>query len=105
MNLKNNPTAAQLQPLIAACEDSKGHHMLWIDNEWDVHIQRFDQNLTKADWLKTMEGKYRELADETWRQGNGYVGPAAAADPKHVQEVFDMLIDFRDGKTPTLGIG
>ena len=38
MNLNNKPTKHQLQALLLACDDTAGHHVLWVDHLGEVQI-------------------------------------------------------------------
>jgi hypothetical protein len=43
MNLNSSSTKSQLEALIAACDDSAGHHVVWVGNNGNVNIDAIPQ--------------------------------------------------------------
>jgi hypothetical protein len=89
MNLDRNPTKEQLQALLAHCDDTAGHHVLWVANNGDVAIATLPRNWPPAEWQASPLDV--RLRYETFLAGNGYVGPEAAEDDGWVGELFDRL--------------
>lgn len=90
MNLNSSPTKSQLEALIAACDDSAGHHVVWVDNTGNVHIDVVPQGLTPIGFEQSKPRMIMRY--ETFSCGTDYVGPSAAKDSKHVAEIFESLV-------------
>ncbi|MCA1857440.1 hypothetical protein LE190_16120 [Massilia oculi] len=90
MNLSQNPTKEQLHSIIAGANDEAGHNILWVDNTGEVRVTLLPDDITPAGW----EDKFpsTSLRYETFVQGNGYVGEEAAADPAHIDRLYNSLI-------------
>ena len=91
MNMNNNPTTEQLRELIRGCNDSIGHHILWVTKTGDVLISRLPKELTPAGFQQVQPDM--QLRYETFEMGNEYVGPEAADDDSWVLELFDSLTE------------
>lgn len=91
MNL-NNPNKDKLIQLIAAQNDSEGHHILWVDNLGDVHCEVLPSDLTPAGWDKKMEGNFK-FRMESYVRGNGYVGPEASRDDDWMSLLYSKLLE------------
>src|SRR5437016_4249815 len=91
MNLDLSPTKAQLQKLIAECDDRASHHILWVSKTGDVHISR----VSSTDHSATFEQEHPELQlrYETFRKGNEYVGVPAAQDEEWISQLFSSLVE------------
>ncbi|QVL49070.1 MAG: hypothetical protein KFB96_00570 [Thiocapsa sp.] len=89
MNLNNSPTIEQLAALVAECDDGAGHHVLWVDRDGDVHISTVPKHLSPVGFEQaTPEMKLR---NETFAQGNDYVGPNAAKDERLISDLLKSL--------------
>lgn len=89
MNLDNNPTVDQLRDMVRKCDDSAGHHALWVHKNGDVEISRVP---TKEDPPSFEEAHPdTQLRFETFEAGNEYVGPDAADDNAWMSELFERL--------------
>lgn len=90
MNLNNNPTLQQLSALHQVCNDDAAHHILWVDSTGEVRVTPLPDDINPAgfeDRFPTCVLRY-----ETCQAGNGYVGPVAAADTKHMQRMLNSLV-------------
>jgi hypothetical protein len=90
MNLNTSPTIAQLQALTQSADDAAGNHILWVDMQGDVHLSLVPVHLSPngfEDSQPTMRVRY-----ETCGQGNGYVGPQAAADVSSMNRLLNSLV-------------
>ncbi|MBW5824045.1 hypothetical protein H0I68_03065 [Yersinia kristensenii] len=89
MNLNNNPTTQEFSTLIAACNDTAGHHILWVSKTGDVAItQLVDENPIGFEKnTPSMAMRY-----ETFQQGNDYVGKNAAQDHGYVSRLLNTLL-------------
>ncbi|HEU4411652.1 MAG TPA: hypothetical protein VFS43_40790 [Polyangiaceae bacterium] len=92
VNLAHEPTAEGLAGLLAACDDTAAHHVLWVDAAGFVHINAL------PDDLETSDGAYVESLGpavrfrwEAFCRGNDYVGPAAAASEAYVANTLRLL--------------
>lgn len=98
-----NPDINALRAAMAACDDDAGHHIEWVDNEGIAHITCIKDE-SPAGWGTKNKGKVK-FRLETCNQGNGYVGPKAASDPKHVQRIYNALVDnWKKGTTGYIDI-
>lgn len=91
MNLNDNPTREQLRELIGRCDDSAGHHVLWVTLSGEVKLSPvpFDR---PPDELQRIYPDMR-LRVDTFLAGNEYVGAEAAADDDWLTELFQRLIN------------
>ena len=96
MNLDKNPAAAQLAALYATCDDRNANHVLWVDEDGDVHITPVPKGLPPGQLAKQLPRlRFRY---ETAMAGNGYVGAKAADDEEYVSRMLAHLIrDWRAG--------
>lgn len=90
MNMNKNPTIDQLRGLIAACDDARSHHVMWIAADGEVQIEPLPASLNPVG-LEEVKGKAMKYRYETFVVGNGYVGTTAAADARHVKGLFEEL--------------
>jgi hypothetical protein len=89
MNLDRNPTIEQLRELVRQCDDSAGHHVLWVKKTGDVEISRIPGDQTPVGFEKAHPEMQLRL--ETFQAGNEYVGPEAASDDDWISELFESL--------------
>lgn len=89
MNLNNNPTTQDLSKLLNSCNDSAGHHILWVSQSGDVSITLLS-NLSPIAFEQSEPSM--AMRHETFNQGNDYVGPQAANDINYVSGLLDSLI-------------
>lgn len=90
MNLNKNPKFDELKALIEQCDDSAGHHILWVDNLGEVYISLLPEGLTPVGFEESCDEM--RMRYETFTMGADYVGPNAAQDVRHVTSLFDMLM-------------
>jgi hypothetical protein len=90
MNLNVSPTPDQLRELLRRCDDTAGHHVLWVKENGDVVLSRVAKNGA----LENDEKGHPEMKMrfETFLAGNEYVGPEAAQDDEWVSELFERLV-------------
>ena len=55
MNLANNPKIEELQELLAKCDETLGHHFLWVRNDGEVFIRPLYTEMPSLD--KYLEGQ------------------------------------------------
>jgi hypothetical protein len=100
MNLDTNPTVEQLGELVRRCDDSSGHHVLWVKKTGDVEISRIPESETPAEFQQAHPDMQLRL--ETFQAGNEYVGPEAADDEEWISELFERLRkEWRQAKGKT----
>src|SRR5947209_4594208 len=78
MNLNSNPTTGQLRELLRLCDDSAGHHVLWVKKTGDVELSRIPQDQTPVSFEEAHPDM--QVRFETFLAGNEYVGPEGADD-------------------------
>ena len=90
MNLNANPTPDQLRELLRRCDDTAGHHVLWVKGNGDVVLSRLPRNKP----VESFDRDHPEIRMrfETFLAGNEYVGPEAAQDDEWVSELFERLL-------------
>lgn len=99
MNLNNNPTLAQLQALTHQADDQAGHHILWVDQQGDVRLSLLPEELSPNGFEDSQPSM--RLRYETSVQGNGYVGPEAAADIQVMTRLVKSLVKEWAGLKPS----
>jgi hypothetical protein len=100
MNLDTNPTAEQLRELVRQCDDSAGHHVLWVRKTGDVELSLIPESETPAESRQAHPDMQLRL--ETFQAGNEYVGPEAADDEEWIAELFERLRnEWRQAKEKT----
>ena len=90
MNLNTNPTPDQLRELLRRCDDTSGHHVLWVKENGDVVLSRLPGKRP----VESFDHDHPEMRMrfETFLAGNEYVGPEAAQDDEWVSELFERLL-------------
>lgn len=101
MNLNKNPTISELRKLFAAANDKAGHHVMWVDQSGEVHLDVVPENLT-VPLSQALLGL--ALQFPIWVRGNDYVGPDAASAVAHMQGVFDALTKAWAAYHPSSGV-
>lgn len=89
INLNNDPTVDQLQSLFLESNDDAGSHILWVNQDGDVLLSLLPEDLS-PNCFQDSQPSLR-LRYETFVQGNGYVGPGAAADINVMTQIFESL--------------
>lgn len=89
MNLDANPSIEELRELLRQCDDSAGHHVLWVKKSGEVTISCIPTNQTPVGFEE--DHPDMQLRVETFLAGNEYVGPEAADDWDWVSELFENL--------------
>jgi len=87
MNLNQNPTKEQLKALFSSCDDTIGHHVLWVARNGDVALTPLPSELNPVGFDQTNPDLL--LRYETFVRG--YVGQQAAEDEKFVDRIFKSL--------------
>jgi len=89
MNLNRNPNLDDLRSLIATADDRAGHHVLWVDDQAEVH-------LTKLKRYPIPEfpdnGQRVKLRVQTFPCAKEYVGPQTAGDNEWMNLLYDGLV-------------
>jgi hypothetical protein len=88
MNIQN-PDIDALRKLIADADDTAGHHIVWLDLDGNVHVSLLVDEFP-IEWEKRNENRYK-FRLESFAQGNGYVGPEAAKDERHLKAMMAQL--------------
>jgi len=89
MNLNDNPALQQLRELVRQCDDSSGHHVLWVRKNGDVEISRVPADRSPAEFEETHPDM--QVRFEMFLAGNEYVGSDAADDDDWMSELFESL--------------
>lgn len=102
MNLDRSPTVDQLRELLRQCDDSAGHHVLWVTKDGEVVVTRIPADRATAGF----EQRHPEMQMrcETFLAGNEYVGPEAADDTSWVTELFERLLNEWPGAKGKAGV-
>lgn len=69
MNMNKSPTKEQLRALISACNDTAGHHVLWVSKNGNVFINTVPDDLSPAgfEYLKPeMQMRYYSTQLLSW---------------------------------------
>ena len=90
MNLNTNPTVEELRELLKRCDDSAGHHVLWVSRAGDVELSHIPKTAPPNGQLNGQHDM--QMCFETFQAGNEYVGPDAADDKEWLAELFDNLV-------------
>lgn len=90
MNLNQNPTKEQLKSLFSSCDDTIGHHVLWVARNGDVALNPHPSDLISVGTFDHANPDIL-LRYETFRQGTGYVGQQAAENEKFIERMFKSL--------------
>ncbi|MBW3596427.1 MAG: hypothetical protein KY475_04030 [Planctomycetes bacterium] len=91
MNLNTEPTKNDLRKLLAACDDTAGHHILWISKSGEVKIACVPGKKAPVEF--DAPPAELQVQFEPFLAGNEYVGLEAAADAEWVDELFDRLLN------------
>jgi hypothetical protein len=89
MNLDTNPTVEELRELVRQCDDSTGHHVLWVKKSGDVEITCIPTEQTPHGFED--DHPEMQVCFEPFLAGNEYVGPDAADDDEWISELFESL--------------
>jgi hypothetical protein len=90
MNLNESLTREGVGALLSSADDDAAHHVLWVGNDGEVHLDPVPEDLTPAGWERQMDDVIR-FRHESFQRGNGYVGDAAAADSSWVEQLYEWL--------------
>jgi hypothetical protein len=90
MNLAENPTEAELRLLMRLANDDAAHHMLWVGNDGEVHIDPLPENVSPVAYAETKQSEMR-FRFETLDRGNSYVGYEASQDEQWVSRLYRAL--------------
>lgn len=92
MNLGQNPTREELRELVFPHQDADGTHLLWADEDGEVHLEVIPSHLTAASYERSLGGKLKFRIEE-FGAGEGYTGPAGANDREWMDRLFAALVD------------
>lgn len=92
MNLAANPTRDGLIGLVAQCNGDK-HHILWVGNDGEVHIDPLTRKQTPAEFAeeKRSEIKFRL---ETFDRDDALLGPVGVENNEWIDRLLRVLVDF-----------
>jgi hypothetical protein len=90
MNLNSNPTKDQLRELLRHQNDYASHHLLWVNKNGDVALDRLPRDWPPAGLEEAHPDM--QMRFEPFLAGNEYVGPEAAQDDEWLTELFDRLV-------------
>ena len=86
-----NLSKEDVKELLAAQDDEKGHHMLWVSTDGEVRLDLIPEQLTPLGYAERVDNlKFRF---ESYQCGAGYVGSEAATDEKWVDRVHKALTE------------
>jgi hypothetical protein len=94
MNL-NHPKIDELRQLLEKADDTVDSHMLWVARDGAVHLDPLGGSSPLS-----LSAQHHDMAFrlETFVEGNGYVGTAAAKDDDWVSRLFRALVShWREG--------
>jgi len=98
MNIKTMKLEGLIE-LIGKCDDSAGHHILWVDFQGNVFIYLLEEKEIPFEFENKMNGKLK-FRYETYGRGNGYVGKKAAEDLSSMNKLYkELLKDWVDNRT------
>lgn len=90
MNIQNI-TKEDVRGLVAAQDDEKGHHMLWVSMDGEVRLDLIPDSLTPVGYAARVNNlKFRF---ESYQCGAGYVGSDASTDEGWISRIYKGLID------------
>jgi len=89
MNLDKKPTLAGLKQIFAARDDASGHHILWINKDGDVRLDKLPEGTEPIHFQRIRTDMLCRF--ETYSRGCGYVGAESAADHKFMTSVLSDL--------------
>ena len=89
MDISKATSVHELRVLVAACDDTAGHHCVWVDRDGIVHIDAIREDLGPVEFEASHPMAVRF---PTYEQGGGYVGPAAADDDVHIAYIYKELL-------------
>ena len=92
MNLAKKTSETELQTLLASADDNSGSHVLWVENNGEVHLDNVSRSVRLADGQPIWFGPKARFRWETFCQGNDYVGPKAAGDPEWVSKLYREIV-------------
>lgn len=91
MNLKQTPCAEELKRMFASLRDKNDHHVLWVCETGQVHIDKVEPGMDAQAFAQQRPSMRLRL--KTYHRGAGYVGPKAAADDQFINKVYDCLME------------
>lgn len=89
MNMKSGISIEKAKEIFMACDDNAGHHILWIDKNGEVHLDRVPEELSPIGFQESKISM--QCRFETYTCGCGYVGPEAAKDDKYMENICNSL--------------
>jgi hypothetical protein len=89
MNMNQNPTITELTNLFSNCNDAEAHHVMWVDENGEVLIDRLPKNRTMKDFEEARLSL--KIRYETWISGKGYVGKKSSNDDSFMARMFKSL--------------
>ncbi|ABB24681.1 hypothetical protein [Pelodictyon luteolum] len=91
MNLNVFSSLAELQELFAVCNDNAGHHILWVDLQGEVRLDKVPDDLSPIGFKRACPDMKMRMV--TFQKGNDYVGENAARDESFMRSVYDALLN------------
>lgn len=90
VNLNYAPSVADLQKLFAVQDDERGHHVLTVDRNGWVHLDRLPAETAPNQFHDEIDNEM-QCRYETFVQGCGYVGPTAALNTRRMTDLLESM--------------
>lgn len=97
MNIRRGFDEHDLKLLIAAADEKKGPHILWVDLEGSVHLDPVPKGASKLEQLRMPRMRFGFAPNAG---GQTLVGPRAAKNVKWIEQLYSELIKaWREDRT------
>jgi hypothetical protein len=90
LNLVASPSLAAFQKLVAAQDDERGHHVLWVDREGWIHLDPLPDKMAPVQYEEEIDCDM-QFRYETFVEGCGNVGRTAAKDSRRMTQILESL--------------
>lgn len=90
LNLAASPSLADFQRLVAAQDDERGHHILWVDREGWIHLDILPDKMAPVQYEEEIDCDM-QFRYETFVEGCGNVGRTAAKDSRRMAQILESL--------------
>jgi len=93
MKFPDNASIESLQKIVSECDDSLGHHLIWINNDGEVYITFVKVGQSSFTRRQLWHNNGVIYMFETLSQCSGYVGPHAALDLEWMSTLHAFLFE------------